>query len=346
MKKHLLNPIFAALVVFLFSYSVFAAPVQPVRTMTFPDAIPAPTIDGTADAVYSDVQSTNVFNPTGLEGDADFSASFQVCWDPTYLYLYTEITDDVDESYSWGVGNPWEFDNIELFLQLDTNTVTTSYGPTTVQLRICRGLDSVETPGRAARSDYIYYMEGAAAGGWLCEVAIPWTAVLATGSTPEDIMNYYTDVAIGFDFSGADSDNTDGDPAVGNRDVQSAWDDDDPSDAADRTEDNAWNNTSVFGYISIVYYCKNYEGTDCFEPDALYNTREDQKTTLLPNPVQESIHFTNLEKACPIKIINMQGIEVINFIYYPSQEIDISSLQSGLYMAVIDGKESVKFIKE
>jgi hypothetical protein len=333
MKKRLLQLIFPALPVYIISYSLYAAPVQPVRTMIVPFAIPAPTIDGTGDDIYSDVQTTNIFNSTGLEGDADFSASFMVCFDPDYLYLYAEITDDVDESYSWGVGNSWEFDNIELFLQLDTNTVTTSYGANTVQLRICRGLDSVETPGRAARSDYIYYMEANAIGGWLCEVAIPWTAVLASGSDPEDIIKYSCGPSIGFDFSGADSDNTDDDPAIGNRDVQSAWDDDDPSDVADRTEDNAWNNTSVFGY---AWLC----GPMAVEDDA------NAQISSYPNPTAARICLNNVEIPAMVSVYNAQGTLMLTYKYYPGQELDISFLQSGLYMAVIDGKESVRFIKQ
>jgi len=331
---------FTAPVVFIISSSLSATPVQPVRTMDVPPAIPALTIDGIADDVYSEVQTTHIFNSTGLEGDADFSASFQLCWDPWYLYVYAEITDDVNESYSWEVGNAWEFDNIELFLQLDTNTVTTSYSPTTVQLRICRGLDSVETPGHAKRSDFIYYMEGAAAGGWICEVAIPWTAVLGSGSDPEDIWEYECGKAIGFDFSGADSDNTDGNPAVGNRDVQSAWDDDDPNDENDRTEDGAWNNTSVFGYVGLYTIDCQWEIGD---PET---EQMNQTCIAYPNPSGDWISFENITRPATIVIYDMRGVVIYSAGYYAGTELDISSLQSGLYMAVIDGKESVRFIKE
>jgi len=326
MKKQLLNLSFVAVALALYAVSAVAAPIAPVNTMEIPAAIPAPAIDGVAEGVYSDVQSMNVFNPTGLEGDADFTSVFQVCWDPTYLYLYAEITDDVEHDYNWGVGNAWEFDNFEVFLMLDTNTVTTAYSGTTVQLRICRALDSVETNGRAPKTDYVYYMEGAAAGGWLFEVAIPWTAVLAEGALPEDMGDYVATV-LGFDVGGADSDNTDGDAAVGNRDVQAAWDDDDPSDEADRTEDLAWNNTSVFGFVTL----------------AEYNALEDMTQSSLnayPNPATDEITF-DVEGNVEIEIYSITGSLVMTS---TNATVDVSSLSSGVYMAKTSNNQTVKFM--
>jgi hypothetical protein len=284
----------------------------------------APALDGVAEDVYGDVQSTNVFNPTGHDGDADFTSSFQVCWDPTYLYVFVEVSDDVEHDYNWGVGNSWEFDNIEFFFQLDTNTVTTSYNSTTIQLRVCRALDSVESPGRAARTDYGYYMEAAAAGGWITEVAIPWTCALATGALPEDFEDYF-DAVIGWDFSGADSDNSDGNADVGNRDVQAAWDDDDPSDAADRTEDLAWNNTSVFGYITLA----EYNAVDVATQSSL---------NAYPNPATDQITF-DVEGPVAIEIYSITGglVMVAN-----EATVDISSLSSGVYVAKLNNR-NVRF---
>jgi len=328
MKKQLLNLCFVAVALAMY-VATYATPVAPVRTMEIPAATDAngaaaPAMDGVAEPVYGEVQSTEIFNPTGWDGESDFTAVFQVCYDPTYLYLFANITDDVDHSYEWNVGNSWEFDNLEVFLMLDTNTVTTSYGPTTVQLRVCRNLDSVETAGRAPRADYVYYMEGAAAGGWLTEVAIPWTAVLADGAVPEDMMDYInTGISIGFDFAGADSDNSDGDAAVGNRDVQSAWDSDDPSDADDRTEDLAWNNTSVFGYVTLATY------------DALGTVTENTMAAY-PNPATDEITF-DVEGNVSIEIYSITGslVMVAN-----TATVDISSLNSGMYIAEFNGQSA------
>jgi hypothetical protein len=333
MKKQLLNLSFVAVALALYVVSAVAAPVAPVNTMEIPAAIDMdgaapPALDGVAEDVYSDVQTTTIFNPTGYDGESDFTANFQVCYDPTYLYLFVSVTDDVDHSYNWGVGNSWEFDNVEIFFQLDTNTVTTAYGDNTVQLRVCRTLDSVETAGRALRTDYGYYMEAAAAGGWIAEVAIPWTAALAEGSLPEDMMDYINvGQIIGFDFGGADSDNSDGDADVGNRDVQAAWDSDDPDDAEDRTEDLAWNNTSVFGYVTL----QTWDGVDEYTQTSL---------NAYPNPATDEITF-NVEGDVNIEIYSITGslVMVAN-----TSTVDISSLSSGMYVANdVENNTSVRF---
>lgn len=332
MKKQLLNLSFVAFALALYAASSFAAPVQPVRTDVIPAAIPAPEVmDGLKDDCYSALQTTDIFNPTGYDGESDFTASFYYAWDPTYLYILAEITDDVKHEYHWSVGNPWEFDNIEFFLMLDTNTVTTSYSGTTAQLRVCRGLDSVETAswnndGRCSRADYIYYMETDAPGGWISETAIPWTAVLADGAAPEDINDYVASV-IGFDFSGADSDNSDGNDDQGNRDVQSAWDMDDPDDEADRTEDNAWNNTSVFGFVTLA----PYDALDEFTTS---------KLNAYPNPATNAVTF-DIEGLNTVEIYNITGQQVMSV--ETTGTVDISALESGVYVARI-GNQSAKFV--
>ena len=191
----------------------------------------------------------------------------------------------------------------------------------------------METAGRASRADYGYFMESAAAGGWIAEAAVPWTAVLAEGSLPDDMGDYHY-CAIGFDLMGCDSDNTDGDAAVGNRDVQSAWDMDDPDDAADRTEDLAWNNTSVFGYVNLMEGC-------C----AIDNFGPESDLQVIPNPAGESIHLQNAKQAGYLVFYSMPGTQVLKVHYTPGEEVNISQLQSGMYVAVFENGGNLLFVK-
>lgn len=313
-----------------------AAPVEPVNTTCIAYAQTPPDMDGLLDDCYGEMMPTEIFNPTGWDGAGDFTAYFYLCGDPSYLYVLANITDDINHSYNWNVGNSWEFDNVELFLQLDTNTVTTSYDGATIQLRICRGLDSVESAGRAARTDYQYYMEAESGQGWIAEVAVPWTAVLPSGAAPEDIMDYINwGGPIGFDFSGADSDNSDGEADIGNRDVQSAWDMDDPADPEDRTEDLAWNNTSVFGYATL-FMCGN----------AFETVNKDQAFSLVPNPADHFLRMDSPEKMVHVEIYSIRGMKVMESNYHPGAELDISGLKSGLYTVIVDGNPEGKLIKK
>jgi hypothetical protein len=240
----------------VFSVKSFAYPyVPPVRTMEIPAREVDIHFDGVDDeASWSSAQSMSIFNPTGWDGsDEDFSGYFKVCWDMHYLYFYANITDDINESFYEEYLNPWEFDEIEIYVNLDTvDGYNTQYDDNTMQLLISRGIDTVNWTGRVSASEYYYYWHEKETGdGWVVETGIPWTAIMPVGSEQDDIMDYITN-KIGFDVAFGDSDNADGDPTVGSRDIQSAWDEDDPSDPSDRTEDNAWNNVLVFGIIDLI----------------------------------------------------------------------------------------------
>ena len=338
MKKLLLLFVLLHGFMFFLILPSFAAPIEPVRTLDIPE-IGAITLDGAADDGYSDSQDTDWGYPDqqeGYGGEIDFKADFQIAWDRSHLYILAVFSDDVEHDYQWGYSSPWMFDNFEVFLQLDTNTVTTSYDEHTIQLRICRGLDSVETPGRASRADWGYYMEAQAAGGWISEVAIPWTAVLAEGEGPE-LRGDYFNIPLGFDFAGADSDNSDGDETMGNRDYQVFWD----LDGQDGTEDLAWSNTSTFGYISLMEVCGPWR------PD-FWESYSSSKLAprLVPNPAINTIGFPDLTRECTVSLYSIQGVRVVQSRLLPGSEIDVTALQSGVYLAVIDGGKAVTFVKK
>jgi len=329
MKKQLLNLSFVTANLLLYGSYSFAAPNAPVRELEVPYAWPTPTLDGVVDDVYSAEQSTALIYDAQAEhwtGASDFTAVFHLCYDRDYLYIIAIVTDDVEESYDWSYSSPWMFDNVEVFLQLDTNTTYTAYDSLTVQLRFCRGLDSVQEPGRVVRSDFYYYMETPTGTGWLVETAIPWTCAMSEGMVPDDIENYIgCNEIMGFDFSAADSDNTDADPTVGNRDYQTAWDEDEP----DGQEDQAWQNVTVFGYLSVGY---------CVAVD-IY---PENNIIVYPNPTDNILTF-DIEGEQTIEIYSINGTKV--FTQQTTGIVDISSLKRGFYVARI-GNESVRFVKE
>ena len=334
MKKQLLNLSAVAILLAIASFTFGRELVQPVSTLEIKYAEPGTMkIDGFDDeAVYSAEQSTIAFVTTGSTGaDADFTFTFKVAYDLDYMYLFAKILDDVDNSLTYTTdANPWTYDCIEVFLSLDTtgSTGVTSngYGDDTncVQLRINRGIDSVQQTGRATADMYINHFENTG-DGWLCETAIPWKAVLATGQDPEDIMDYIGAVN-GFDMSGADSDT----PGPDHRDCQTAWDSDDPVETG--TEDNAWTDRSVFGIMTLEVK-DDYLATENFTQDNL---------VAYPNPANNTITFS-IEGMQTVEIYNITGAKVLTQL--TTGQVDISSLMSGIYFANINGS-SVKFIKE
>jgi hypothetical protein len=344
MKKQLLILFTTAVMLAFFSIS-FAAHVIPVRTLYIPYARDFVTIDGAADEIdWIPLQTTDAFNKTGCSTypDADLTIAFKVCYDIEYLYVWSEIKDDIDNSTpDNGATNPWTFDNVEIFLDLDTNNsgVVTAYDSNTIQLRINRGMDSVQTPGRAPRSAYKLYWENTS-DGWLFEVAVPWKAVLANSEETADIMPFLSmHMFHGFDIGGADSDAASGTPDL--RDCQTAWDNDDPNTPEDRSEDNAWNNRSVFGVVEFYW------------PVSIDETMINKSNNnIYPNPAQNSLTINEINIGDKIEITNLVGLQIMLVTATSEKmDLDISALPGGniFFVRITDaeGKTSTsKFIKE
>ncbi len=336
MKSHLLTLCFAAYLLAVTGIIMAAPMTQPVRSLWVP-CVPVGavmTIDGVADEdYYSDEQSTTAFNVRGSTGaDADFTATFRVCCSMERLYICCTILDDYACEIPYTTSpNPWTWDNVEVFISLDTVGTTVEYDTNTIQLRFNRGiLDSAQMPGRADQSEYagnVYYEN--TANGWILEVGIPWTAVLSDAQEPEYILSYCS--VDGFDVHFNDND-TDGPDA---RDCQTAWDNDDPA-MPDATEDLAWMNRTMFGIMYNSMRCSHIDPS----PDLTQN--------VYPNPASTKIQLSNLLPDSTIIIYNVLGIKVMNIEHINTGgEINVSSLRKGLYFVQVNNSpDLVKVILE
>jgi len=351
MKKQLLNLCLMGAAV-MFSGTIFAqadshpsdtlaAPPAkydlPVRAIEIPQADASIDVNGSNDGEgYSDLQDVHVFNHTGLTGgDADYDANFNICWDMDYFYWYVEISDDVAHEAASG-DNTWEFDNIELFIDLDTGwsvSQYTGYGEepepgyeNVCQMRINRGVLGVSDLGRVDAGEWLYAEGTNGASGWSVELGMPWSAVLAEGDLPEYM---FCNKAIGFDFSGADSDGTNPGPE-GARDVQTCWDTEKAV-----SPDNAWYHRSTFGLVTTEGGCPPYI------PRSV-NEITKSSIHIYPNPAGNKINF-EIAGLSTIEIYSITGKQVMVVEHTDGKGIDISSLQSGIYIAKINGK-SVKLV--
>jgi hypothetical protein len=350
MKKHLLKLNITLVLIVIYSLT-FAAHVPPIRTMVIPLAYDNVTFDGAADeSFWSALQTTDAFNKTGCSTypDADFTVAFKVSFDFYYLYVWSEIKDDVaNVTPDNGATNPWTFDNVEIFLDLDTigSGINTAYDSNTISLRFCRGMDSVQDHGRALRSQFKYYWENVS-DGWVFEAAIPWNAVLDSAQKEEDIECYLYK-AIGFDIHGADSDGASGTPDL--RDCQTAWDNDDPSTLEDRTEDGAWNNRSVFGIVSFASWSDCWDG-DCPCTVSTKNHPNDEFTLFDLKPDYSGNHLIieNNIAGSTIRIINILGQTRLTA--YPDAEsidLNMTNLQQGnIYLVSVTDKQGNTRVKK
>ena len=349
--------------------------VTPIKTLAVPMITAPIVIDGDADASYSDWQTTMICMEEGKgvtphSGDtSDFNFRFRLTWDFNYLYLVADIIDDVYNYYVIGKDKPHTYDNVELYIDLDTNSTTQVYSSTsTTEMRFSLGLldsngkdsliesnrrgaggpgtDSSSAFAIAQRKQYKFYadyektIEGKT--GWHFEVAIPWSA--ATDSASVDIHDLTQEnggTVVGFDVSGEDSDDSYGEGGLNVAGgAQSFWDLDDPLGTG--SEANAPQNRLVFGFIQLT-------GTPCScDGIGINYTHKASEINVIPNPATSQITFLNLQNMHSAEILNLLGQPIRSIeIYEEKITIDISDLPSGIYFFKPDNAESaVMFIKQ
>lgn len=330
MKKQLLSICASAALLMLVGKS-FGQYDPPVRTMVIPFATGPVTIDGISDEeFYSEEQTTYIFDPAadkGSLGTFDLTAVFKICYDVNNLYIQANITDGVvagegnsgnDPWTSMAPGDSWQFDNSEVFFDLDTNGVynvpsATAYDSTCVQLRINRSRDSLMTasanthelplidPKRATGKTY---NDGDAA--WMYEWAIPWTAMTPKGIT--DATPWFVGtMKNGFDLSVGDADIIGG--VHVNRSRQAAWDTETGGEAT-------WSNRTQMGVVTMAPVI------------GITNTTVNN-LVVSPNPTTGVVRISDLNSAS-VQVINLEGQTVLNVLN--SNIIDMSQLANGMYL--------------
>jgi len=350
MKKQLLNLTFAAVIMFSATLAK-AQYAEPNMTITFPaiTAIPVVDADG-SDASYGDmVTDMKIAKRAGAaiaayeDGAApDFDGQFKACWSANYLYMYVEVTDDIFEPYVNGKANSWTWDNMEVFIDLDTNSTTDTYSETsTTQIRICPGLETAAGADSicesSSRGDIGLYKSAweKTPNGYNVELGIPW--LTATTDASVDIAaKIAANTVIGFDFAIADADG-DGTGAEGGRNVEGGaqmfWDLD-TDDPLSGNEDNAYRNRRVFGWMIL-------DGTPVDDPIVSGYTQVNKETIFVyPNPAVDVLHITNYSGSATI--FSVTGAVVLD-VENVNGTIDVSSLNSGVYILKL-GKEAQKII--
>jgi hypothetical protein len=332
--------------------------LSPVRYMNIPFASGPVVLDGFGnEEYYSDEQLTYIFDPlvdAGSFGDADLTAVFKVCYDNTNLYVQANITDGVEDgvgnsSYDpWTSEDPglsWQYDNSEIFFDLDTNGVSpTAYDSTCVQLRLNRSRDSIMTASANTHelplidSSRLFFQANDGTDAWFYEAAIPWTAVAPKGSDADDIAAYLSAGMLhGFDITFGDADIIADVHTSRNR--QAAWDID-PGYV-----NFAWNNRTHFGVVCLGYQCLPTPPTPPPPPPPNANNYITSATlTLYPNPTTGLVTFKNIEAESTVRIMNLAG-QVLHSTKLNNNTLDISQFENGIYFIAI-GAYVVKLIKQ
>lgn len=195
---------------------------------TVNEVISAPSIDGEIDDVWESHPSIPIDKVASGGGEivspSDFSASFKVAADATYLYVLVDVNDDnlIQDSPST---QTWNDDKVEIYIDYgndkgtDYETGDHAYGFVYDNPIFYVG------PGFAGGAQFSQKVKS---GGYITEVRIPWSSI---GGVPNygDLMGF--EVMVGDDDTGGD------------RDSKLVWTDE---------TDNSWNNPSLFGVVRIA----------------------------------------------------------------------------------------------
>ncbi|MFO8008405.1 MAG: sugar-binding protein, partial [Candidatus Brocadiia bacterium] len=194
---------------------------------TISEAASAPTIDGSADAVWADTNTYSIANAlSGATGGTDLSGQWRALWDSTNLYYLVEVTDDAQVNDST---DAWDDDSVEIYIDADNSKGTSYDGVNDYQL-VLRWNDATIHLGTNSATDTtgMDFAIADTADGYTVEVLVPWSTL---GVTPAAGNLIGTDVHVNDDDDG------------GARDGKISW---------FAMVDNSWSDPSTFAEAELV----------------------------------------------------------------------------------------------
>jgi len=315
---------------------------DPVLTMVV-HQIDTIIIDGIADAAYpAPFALENFITYTGGEftGQSDHFVKVQIGWREEGLYIFFDITDDIDK----GALLDWGLDGVELKINPDTSNDGEyfEWKDDAIEIGIVRDItdqyryhivdidgEGTEGNGPGDNGEIVAIgprtgLPGVSfaiinnTGSYTVEALIPWLFFLPLGTTEEEIPAW-REKTMGFDIHCADNDQTNTNDG---RDHAIIWDPD--GDPSSTEADMANKNTSLLGQITFG------------EPLGTKDMKQEQCPSVYPNPAGSVVNIGNLQDARSLEIINLLGQREL--ILYPESseiKVDIPDLEYGIYLVKV-----------
>ncbi|MBN2486211.1 MAG: T9SS type A sorting domain-containing protein [Bacteroidales bacterium] len=288
------------------------------------------TVDGIADESVWENQPGH-YPQNILSGNPTDLGYFKLAWNEDNLYVLTVIE---DEEIQVNTTDTWNADNIELFLDMDKHfTTTETHNSTTItgigiwQLRMLPTTELVNTfygqgyvsateifggnfdfaTNFATAQRAIVVEEGVK---YTVEWKLPWSILSNT---------FFAELgeSFGMDMNIAD--------------------DQDATNSAGRNSSVSWNSTADINYQRSEMY-----GTVTLAGVAGTNDKNINKVAVYPTIADNMIKIGAEVKS--VTIYNVAGVKVLSV--YNNNNVDVSTLQSGLYYGETETGATFKFIKK
>jgi hypothetical protein len=134
----------------------------------------APDIDAVIDKIWENAESRSIDNLVlgSRDSSDDITGSFRLLWDSDFLYILTEVTDDVKRH----TGEPGHNnDSIEIYIDYD-NSKSDFYDDNDFQFRYEWSASKVTVPiGKSLEN--IPAAQTDTASGYIMEMALPWRSL-------------------------------------------------------------------------------------------------------------------------------------------------------------------------
>jgi hypothetical protein len=204
------------------------AVVASAIAITLDKAPKAPTIDGTVDDIWSDIQKHSIANAlySPVSSANDLSADYKAMWDQENLYLLVDVRDDVLKNDS---AEHYNDDSVEVFIDAD-NSKSSEYGENdhSYYFKWDRTNPTMGEQGQPYLKGDVKFALVTTDNGYRLEVAFPWSTL---GTKPFAGAKIGLDVHVNDDDDGAE------------RDTKITW---------WGKEDNAWQSPRVFGTAELA----------------------------------------------------------------------------------------------
>lgn len=299
------------------------------------------TIDAVADELFwagadeitiasADLSDGNTPPCMEADSDDDISAKFKYVYNATVLLVYAEVLDNevMFQDITYACGGSWSVDGLELYF-ITTNDATSgqavgdnnTVGGMHLRIQMNEdGTPSYPTDGGITSVEYLETSDG-----YNFEIAIDLSAFLSY-RVPEPVVIVPGTTQIGFDATVNDSDVPDEASCEQCRIALIAWNSRNNALYGDASQAGKMNfSDEVIGAIAL-------------------DTHDQSSIKIYPNPAEKMIFIESELLLSNIQILNLAGSEVLNVKDY-SKGIDVSSLQTGVYILKADSYVSKFTIK-
>jgi hypothetical protein len=258
----------------------------------------------------------------------DFTGRFKVLWDPDYLYLLAEITDDVlHDEYADPLKNWWKDDCLEVFVDEDNSggDHKHNYNAFAYHISIYHDVVDLGMDGSPhLHNDFISSNHTSQGNVYMWELRIPlYTDVFSFDSDANPTRNLIQGDTIGLSVAYCDNDGgLDRESFIGSQEI------------AGQDKNTSYKNADDFGAVVLI-------STEVKNPELMDHKNQIRYT-------QQCIMFDREDPVKQASIYDLKGSLIMKK-QNPGSRLNITGLNTGYYILHLIGERrsiSQKIVKE